>query len=238
MSRLLHASYSGYFPFCISSGTIPAQSKNTITGEIDLQDAMDIYWNIESLLFSISINVSWTFKFYPYYPDLSGPVICRQSIIYGTSFVFEDRLLPINNNPTNLVCYSPSYLQYFGPPKEIGQNIFQALDPPEDPVFEPAIAFPSASFVGFPNNLFETIKKTANNKYGCGLAFNIVGGYDISTEPTAQYNFPAGKFSGPYFGERDIFVQAGYSEAFQDVNFEESSGDGISIEINSTRSWS
>lgn len=240
MGKLLHASYSGYFPFCISSGGIPPQSYNTITDEIPLQDAMDIYWNIKSLSLNISINTSWTFKFYPFYPSLIDPVIARQSVIYNASALFEDRSIPINNDPIKLVCYNSAYLEYGAIFKEIGQNIEQSIDPPEDPYIQNISASLAASFIGFPSNLFGTIKKTPDNKYGCGARFDIVGTavWPISTEPTAQYNFLAGRFSAPYLGERDIFLQVDYGPDVEEVSLEQSSGSGISIEISSTQNWS
>ena len=50
MGRVLHASYSGYFPFCLSEGDPSSVGTGTAFPlGMSLQNAMLLYWRIKSL---------------------------------------------------------------------------------------------------------------------------------------------------------------------------------------------
>ena len=93
MAKVLHASYSGYFPFCVPSGKITSGSFIAVS----LEEAMSIFWKVKIMSFvwlseqTATSNEGDEFKI-------------QRSLSY-------DELIPIPNEQ-NLVCYPLPFLRY------------------------------------------------------------------------------------------------------------------------------
>jgi hypothetical protein len=106
MGKVLHASYSGYFPFCIPEGT-PENCPWT------LGKAMQTYWRIRTWTFSASGIVtndedpSDTFPFSSVYTDITS-----RDFETGEPQTLEERLVCENYFGTEFILRNNAYIDF------------------------------------------------------------------------------------------------------------------------------
>ena len=88
MGKVLHASYSGYFPFCTEQGT-PSSSKEYLS--LTLLEAMTLFWRVKTWELAFSGEVNYT---YPEGTLLPGLI---QSIAF-----FNDSFFACETRGTNI----------------------------------------------------------------------------------------------------------------------------------------
>jgi len=110
MGRFLHASYSGYFPFCIGKGKIESGSFITTT----LKEAMSIYWKVRKMSYVFDHADS------PSYIGRKQEGKIQKTPQYAVDFLpleQEEKLVcPTDNwGYDNTTSYSNGYNSSFGP---------------------------------------------------------------------------------------------------------------------------
>jgi len=78
MSKVLHASYSGYFPFCTQQGT-PSSSKEYLS--LTLLEAMTLFWRVKIWEVKVTGQLNFTYQ--------EAPEGRLQSITYPNDSFFE-----------------------------------------------------------------------------------------------------------------------------------------------------
>lgn len=237
MAKLLHASRSGYFPFCIESGNALEPTNFGITSPIGLAEAMEIYWKIKTLNFSFNLSAEYSFIF-----DSPVPLTIVNTLnISGTGTL--NRAVDIYGNEGKLVCYNSSYLvwqsNFFN-----GVATEEDITTPDGPYSYDLSGRVIIQFLGFPNDSLQTIKRTPNNLYACGIRFevgleSILPTGTISTfSSLGEHNFECGTFSSPIFGEVPLFWSISGLDT-GDFSFISGSASGnLSVEISEYIDWS
>lgn len=214
MGKLLHASRSGYFPFCIESGNELGPQDFGIASPISLEDAMTIYWRIKSLSYSFSLFAEYSFLLA--FPNLSSPDPGYPITIVNTVNISSGgtmrRQPDISGNEISLVCYNSSYLSWVSDSFE-GTATEEDITTPEGPYSYPILSPLGLliQFLGFPSNSTQTIKRTPNNLYACGVRFDprlqsfIPTGTLTTSENLLDHNFECGTFSSPFFGSTPLY---------------------------------
>lgn len=246
MGKLLHASRSGYFPFCIESGNELGPTAFGITSPISLEDAMSIYWRIKSLSYSFSLFAEYSFLFA--LPSLSSPDPGYPITIVNTVNISSGgtmrRLIDISGNEISLVCYNPSYLTWLSDSFE-GTATEEDITTPEGPysypIFSPRLLI---QFLGFPNNSTQTIKRTPNNLYACGARFDpglqsiLPTGTLTTSENLLDHNFECGAFSAPFFGSAPLYWSIDGLDTDQLSFLSGSASGGLSVGVSEYIDWS
>lgn len=248
MGKLLHASRSGYFPFCIESGNELSPTAFGIASPISLQNAMSIYWRIKSLSYSFGLFAEYSFLFA--LPSLSSPDPGYPITIVNTVNISSGgtlrRQLNISGNEISLVCYNPSYLTYVGDSFD-GVVTEEDITTPEGPYSYP-ISSPLGlliQFLGFPSNSTQTIKRTPNNLYACGVRFDprlqstiLPIGTLTTSENLLDHNFECGTFSSAFFGTTPLYWSIDGLDTDQLSFLSGSASGGLSVGVSQYIDWS
>jgi len=94
MGRVLHASYSGYFPFCLSEGDPNSVGAGTAYPlGMSLENAMTLYWRIKSYRLTGMVNLSAsaiTIGTYPVY--INSSVTATGAVSFGGGMAVSGNL--------------------------------------------------------------------------------------------------------------------------------------------------
>lgn len=115
MGEVLHASYSGYFPFCIRNG-IPAGSENYYQFSTTLRDLMKIFWvvkeyeiSVPGLAYTETVKMGEFFTNVSLVPDAEPPVIW-----YMPPFAREEDYVCFSERQFEFVSGDPQYAPGMG----------------------------------------------------------------------------------------------------------------------------
>lgn len=211
---LLHASRSGYFPFCISDGEPLPPTIFGLTKPISIQNAMNMYWNVKSLQFSINLYV----EFFLDFGEPIGVIKITASLSDAGNFLRANE--QISENQYNLVCYAlgNSNVEWFKPSdgKIIGTSVLEYITYPEEPqetydLYHDLLF----KFLGFPiDPRTQSMKRTQDGLYACGNEYTsflqgvpFVGIGQFTTSPSYGYgNTECGKFTSPFLGDEPLYI--------------------------------
>lgn len=245
MPQLLHASYSGFFPFCIIGGNSGLSTNSGIVKPIDIASAMSIYWNIGSLSYSFSLSASFEFLFYPFYPLTIDPITIQNTVEINDAGPYS-RGVQLQD-PLKLVCYNKEYLNWLSPQavgKKIGTATEYDVTNNDGPYsYDIFCLGASLAFLGFPENNTQAIKRVSGNLYDCGVTFEYlissqIGTGQISTNQSiGDHSFQSGLFSAPFFGSTPLYWNISDYDTGQFQFIDGSAAGSFSVSITGLHSW-
>jgi hypothetical protein len=230
MGKVLHASYSGYFPFCTQQGT-PSSSKEYLS--LSLLEAMTLFWRVKKWEVKVTGVLNYT------YPPSGDSYRFLQSLTYPSDSFFECETRGTNiTTEEDFVCvqdaddfifgsFAPTREFQFGPDEEGG--------PLPPPIVTNFLQF----FIFKFTTLDELIITDGSNFYVNFISF-VPGTARLGTKDLD--NFPeATKIQGNYSISFGGFTKNGdlYGEAdgVAAPRFPTTSG-SVSLQIRAKEYWS